>query len=176
MNTAGQHNGFTLIELIVTIAVAAILVTAGIPSFQQFVQNNRRTAQVDELVTALQIARSEAIRQNTNVGVCASDNPQLAAPTCGTNWNKGWIVFVDKNVNKTADSSEVINVYSGLDGSNSLSANIPTAPLIYQASGLSTTCGTFTLADSRGVSESRWVIVSSTGAIRTSDTNDSTCS
>lgn len=164
-------SGFTLIELIVTIAIATILVTAGIPSFRTFVQDNRRSAQINALVHALQIARSEAIRQRTKVGVCASSNQT----SCGTDWNDGWIVFVDKNNNNAADNGEVLNVFPGLDGGNSLTATLKSSPLAYQASGLSTTCGYFTLIDARGASASRWIIVSPTGAVRTGDTNDSTC-
>lgn len=175
MKAAGQQNGFTLIELIVTLAVAAILVTAGIPSFQQFVQNNRRSAQLDALVGALQIARSQAISQRTTVGVCASSNSLTATPTCGTDWSKGWIVFLDKNGNGAVDSGEdMVRVFPALDGDNSLTPTLTGGSVIdYQSSGLSNVHGYFTLCDSRKEAYARTIIINAVGAVRTDDKTDS---
>jgi type IV fimbrial biogenesis protein FimT len=61
--------GFTLLELMVTVAVLAILVTVGVPSFQDLIQNNRVTTQTNELVTALNFARTEAVKRGRNVEV-----------------------------------------------------------------------------------------------------------
>ena len=62
-----KGNGFTLIELMVTVAVAAILLTVGVPSFQYILQSSRVSTQTNELVTGLSTARSEAIRRNREV-------------------------------------------------------------------------------------------------------------
>jgi type IV fimbrial biogenesis protein FimT len=61
--------GFTLLELMVTLAVLAVLITVGIPAFAELVQNNRVTAQTNELVSALNVARSEAVKRGRNVQV-----------------------------------------------------------------------------------------------------------
>ena len=61
--------GFTLLELMVAIAVLAILATVGVPSFQDLIQNNRVTTQTNELVTALNLARTEAVKRGRNVEV-----------------------------------------------------------------------------------------------------------
>lgn len=74
--------GFTLIELLITIAVASILLTLGIPSFQNIIRENRLATQVNEFVTALNMARGEAIRRGQNVSVTPS----------GGGWNDGWVV------------------------------------------------------------------------------------
>ncbi|HET6724947.1 MAG TPA: GspH/FimT family pseudopilin [Gammaproteobacteria bacterium] len=166
MKNTGQK-GFTLIELMVTIAIAAILVTAGVPAFIQFVQNNRRAAELNGLVRALNMARSTAVRQRTTVRVCASSNQT----DCITDWSKGWIVFADKDDDKTADTGELIHVFPPLDGGNNLFPHVSTM-MGYVSTGLSTASGYFTLCDPRGPAQARAVIVSAAGAIRTSDKND----
>ena len=65
-------NGFTLLELMTAIAVMAVLLSVGVPSFIQIVRNNRITAQTNEMVAALNIARSESIKRGIPVSVCSS--------------------------------------------------------------------------------------------------------
>lgn len=80
--------GFTLVELLVTMAVAAILLTVAVPNFQMFVLNSRMTTQANDLITAFNMARSEAVKRAASVTVCASSN----GTTCTGTWAQGWIV------------------------------------------------------------------------------------
>lgn len=80
--------GFTLIELLVTMAVAAILLTVAIPNLQMFVLNSRMASQANDLITAFNMARSEAVKRAASVTVCASSN----GTTCTGTWAQGWIV------------------------------------------------------------------------------------
>ncbi len=93
MTRTGQ--GFTLIELMVTVSVAAILLAVGVPNFSDMVKNNRMATTANELVGALNLARSEAIKRGVRVTVCKS----AGGATCTTsgNWEQGWIVFTDLN-------------------------------------------------------------------------------
>ncbi|TNF61933.1 MAG: prepilin-type N-terminal cleavage/methylation domain-containing protein, partial [Burkholderiales bacterium] len=68
------QSGFTLIELMVTITVLAVLLGVGVPSFQATIQGNRITTAANDLVAALQYARSEAVRRGVNVTVCSSND------------------------------------------------------------------------------------------------------
>jgi len=90
-----KHSGFTLIELMITLAIVAILLTVGVPSLKTFMQQNQLVAASNELISALHVARSEAIKLNTKVSICSSTN----GTSCSTSssWQNGWIVFIDGN-------------------------------------------------------------------------------
>lgn len=79
--------GFTLIELVITVSIAAIVLAAAIPSFREIIQNNRITAQANELVTAFNLARSEAIKRGVRARACASTNGTGCA--MGGGWQQG---------------------------------------------------------------------------------------
>src|SRR3569832_2509448 len=70
----GTTRGFTLIELLVTLAIAVILLTVAVPNYQMFVANSRMASQANEVVGALSLARSEAVKRGTQVSVCASSD------------------------------------------------------------------------------------------------------
>lgn len=91
------HGGFTLIELMTTLLVAAVVLGIGVPAFNQFIATNQMASGVNDLTSALHMARTEAVKRRANVTLCASANPEAAAPTCnaGGNIADGWIVFVD---------------------------------------------------------------------------------
>lgn len=77
-----KADGFTLVELMITLAVAAILLTVGIPSFRDFVMNNRITTQANEFVASIHLARSLAIKHQRPTQICVSANPTAATPVC----------------------------------------------------------------------------------------------
>lgn len=101
-----RARGFTLIELMVTIAIAAILAGLAAPSFRDLIANNRLKTHTSALHTSLLQARSEAIKRNGRVVLCKSSN----AATCATtgDWQQGWIVFADANDNAQVDAGELI--------------------------------------------------------------------
>jgi type IV fimbrial biogenesis protein FimT len=90
-STTRATRGFTLLELMFTLTVAAVLLGIGVPSFIDIVRNNRATTNINELSSAFAIARSESIRRGANVSICRSSD----AATCGMSWADGWIVFLD---------------------------------------------------------------------------------
>jgi type IV fimbrial biogenesis protein FimT len=86
--------GVTLLELLTAIAVLGVLTAVGVPAFQNIMRNNQISAGSSNLVMALSLARSEAVKRGMRVSVCAA---ATAANTCaaGPNWANGWLVFVD---------------------------------------------------------------------------------
>lgn len=109
-----RSTGFTLIELMVTISVLAILLAVAVPNFQSFLLNNRLATSTNELVSSLAVARSEAVKRATRVTICKSANLNVANPTCatGATWQNGWIVFVDSGIAGTVDGTdEILRVF-----------------------------------------------------------------
>lgn len=90
MTDRRASKGFTLFELIVTVAIAAIILSLGIPGFRSVIQNNRATTHTNDLVTALNLGRSEATRRAAAITVCSSVNG--ASCSGGNDWSTGWIV------------------------------------------------------------------------------------
>jgi type IV fimbrial biogenesis protein FimT len=95
-----NHKGFTLIELMTTLLVAGVVLGVGIPAFTQFIATNQMAAGVNDLVSALHLARTEAIKRRVNVTICPSANAMANAPDCDNagSFADGWIVFVDCTV------------------------------------------------------------------------------
>lgn len=105
-----HSEGVTLVELMVTLAVAAIVLSVGIPTFSEFIQNNRMTAAANDLVSSMHLARSEALQRRVPVVVCASTDAGAALPSCdgGADFGAGWAVFADANANGQRDAAEVV--------------------------------------------------------------------
>lgn len=92
---AGQHRGFSLLELMVTLLVGGIVLGMGVPSFIEFQRNNAMITQANDLVTGLYLARAESVKRQVPITFCASANATTATPTCGFGPEIGYIVFVD---------------------------------------------------------------------------------
>lgn len=110
-NTNMHDHGFTLIELMVTLAVALILIAAAVPGFMGTVKNNRLTTETNRLVSDFQLARGEAMRRGARTVLCPSADPTAATPQCdGTAqiWSTGWLLFVDANSDGAFNGGETL--------------------------------------------------------------------
>ena len=163
----GHHEaGFTLIELMVTLAVAAILLAIAVPNFITFIQNNRLTSQGNDLVTALNYARSEAIKRGVRVTVC-SRSSDTACVGAGADWTNGWLVFVDTNGDGDVGGEAVLQVRRPLENVNTLTSAVAFPRVTYQNSGFSGFAGTLRLCDARGTASARAIVMSPQGRVRT---------
>ena len=98
--------GFTLVELVFTLTIAAILVSIGVPSFRNVTNSNRISGEINGLLGDMQFARAEAVKEGRTITVCSSTNGTSCAAS--TSWNTGWIVFMDSNANQTVDAGESV--------------------------------------------------------------------
>jgi len=160
--------GFTLVELLITLSIAAILATIAAPSFTAIIQNNRMSTQYNELLASLTLTRSEAIKRAQRVTMCQSSTGN----SCGgsaSNWHTGWVVFVDTNEDNTIDvGEEILRINSTLSGGNTLAFSTTRTRVAYASDGLAVggSNGTFTLCDDRGDAYRRGLRVSNTGRAR----------
>ena len=118
--------GFTLIELMVTIALLSILLTLGVPSFHSLIRNMSLTTQANQFVASVQLARSEAVRRNRSVLLSAQ------AGNTALHWERGWQVWSDNNGNGSLDAGELIRQFGSLGG-NALTSD--TAMLRFTSNG-----------------------------------------
>lgn len=178
-----KNGGFTLLEVMVVVAIALTLTVIAVPSFQATMTRNRIAGQVSDFFTALQFTRTEAIKQGSSVSMCASRD-QLKCNTTNANaWQDGYIVFTDINNNGAIDSGDVIlKVWLASTGtetavaSNSLSAftfnrqgfaaGLPSNPVTVAISA----------AAKKDTSNNRCIMISLTGRIQTKAPTDGVCS
>ena len=105
MNKRTQ-SAFTLYELMVTLTIAGIVLMVGIPSMGEFRQNSRMVSTANDLHSSFHMARSEAARAKTFITICASDDSMADPPSCGGEFEDGWIVFVDDDLDGVIEASD----------------------------------------------------------------------
>jgi len=101
---SAQH-GFTLTEMMATLAIAAISATLAIPTMKNISANGQRSAGANKLVATLHAARSTAITRNAQVTICPSSDAEQCDDT---KWRDGWIYFVDQNQDRLVDTDETV--------------------------------------------------------------------
>lgn len=178
-----DNKGFTIIELLVTIAIAGILVAVAMPSFTSSIKSNRLTAINNDLVSALNLARSEAVKRNQQVVVRRD----------AAGWDDGWQVFVDIDRDSSAGNDDVFNdngdttlCESGEDcllrdypklptGNYTLQTNNFTNFVRYTPTGQISLAGggTFAFCENNDVTTSREIVITATG--RAQSTGGNTC-
>jgi type IV fimbrial biogenesis protein FimT len=106
-----RNRGFTLMELMVVLTIAAIIVGLGAPNFNRFRLNSRLTNSANDVLASLIAARTDAIKTQVTVSICASANPSDPAATCTNGSNVGWVAFrdVDGNCLRSAASEPIVS-------------------------------------------------------------------
>lgn len=145
--SARQHNGFTLIELMIVIAILAVVMSIGYPGFRTLIQNNRMASQTNGMLGVLQLARSEAVTRRQQVTVCPSSDQN----TCNSaDWNDGGLARRnDGTVIRVIPAGTDINIFGA-------------AAIAYAADGTSAG-GVLRVCDVRGDGSSRTISVNAVG-------------
>ena len=170
-----SSSGFTLIELMITLAIAAILLMVAVPNLSAYRRNAELTSAANTFMASLNTARSEAMKRGRNAMVVPTNN--------GSNWNDGWVVFVDidrsQNYNESTDtvvaSQAAFPAGINITGVNSAAGGTPY--VMFDASGYSRLkAGGFgalslSMARTEGtvaeqLDQTRRIIIASTGRVR----------
>jgi type IV fimbrial biogenesis protein FimT len=176
-NYAPRALGFSLIELIIVLAVAAVLLGIAVPSFRTFNQNSRLTTQANSLVYALNLARSEAVSLDQKVQVCASSD----GATCTGTWVQGWIVCYPVAA-CAGGGATLLLVSPALGGGNTLTEQIGGALAVTYLTSGQTSSGPggaayrFAFCDSRGATFAQDVEINPIGRIESGPTQGQTVS
>ena len=132
---ARRANGFSLIELMIALAIAAILLGLAVPQFSQLVQRNRLATATNDMLALMASLRSEALRRGHVVTACVSTDGATCA--AAGNWHDGWISFADRNANGVRDATEsLITQTAAREPGMTMTGNAPVALRVsYEASG-----------------------------------------
>ncbi len=149
-----KQNGFTLIELIVVVAIFGILASIAVPNYSSFIRRNQQSSAYNNLVGTISLARIEAVKRSKVITLCISSDQTTCDPN-STDWSDGWIVFLDENGNALVDTGTDIVLkaeapnHSGITiGSDEYGSFISIAPR-----GRLRNQGSFVICDATGLPE-----------------------
>jgi len=161
INQMMKHlKGFTIIELMLTLAVLGVVLAIAVPSFGNMTTNNRMASELNEFVASLHFARSEAVKRGLDVRLCTSTDGVNCNPA--NDWTQGWIVRVD-------GPNTVIKVHAALGGGDSLIGDGNTGDAIrFDRNGFATGFnGTVKMCEpNNDLKKARGVVIAVTGRVR----------
>ena len=163
-----KNSGFTLLELILTVAMISIVMAIAIPSMTTFNQNDRLVTNINTMIGHLAYARSEAVKRSQQVSICVSND--AATCTGGNNWEDGWIIYIDADASNTFDATEeILRAQQALGSNQTITPTTFASQVTYDYRGFATSTGSFQLCDNRSGPYGKTISISNTGRVRLQD-------
>ncbi|MGI9281405.1 MAG: GspH/FimT family pseudopilin [Endozoicomonas sp.] len=164
--------GFSLIELMITLLIAAIIIAMGLPQLREMSNTIRFANLQQNLISSLLYARSEAVKNGSNTIACASTNG-INCSASANDWSQGWLIFTDENNNGLYDGepvdtprrSQTVDSIASITWGN-------TTPIVFEGDGTvnNTSSGTFLICDGQATSSiARGVTINLSGRVRSTD-------
>lgn len=186
-----KDTGFTLIELMIALAIVGILLSVGMAPIKVFLQGSQLVASTNELLSGVHVARSEAIKLNSRVSICPTNGGVRCS---GSDWSKGWVVFIDTDGNmqgtdepcENATTDCQLRIHAGftdnqltvagvdqngvaISGFTFTSRGLPKTATGASRSGIFSVCS---FDDSNNIVGSRAVVLALSGRVRVSDNSE----
>ena len=164
--TMRRVRGITLIEMMMTLAILAILIATAAPAFGSLIASTDAQTSRSSLTTALETARILAISRSTHVAVCPSDDQQYCGHT--TEWQHGWLIFVDADHDGARDDSQdIISVPQALPDAVAILTSAGRRHVSYRPDGSAPGSNvTFTVCDARGADKATSLVINNAGRVR----------
>lgn len=170
MRDQNYRRGYTLLDVLITVALVAILAGMAVPAFGDLIRDTRRTTLINRFVHSIHLAKNEAIKRGHSVALCKIDRQQRCAGK-GISWHDGWMVFVnlDRDQPVRRDAGEPILLLNNPDPAVQIIGN--RNAFTFRPFTRRSTNGTLVFCDTRGAEAARAVIISYTGRPRVSNLN-----
>ncbi|WP_438862973.1 GspH/FimT family pseudopilin [Neptunicella sp.] len=160
-----KQYGLTLVELLITIAIVAILITVVGPNMRDMLVKNRVISQINEVSSMIQYARSTAVNEQTTTIICPSQD----FTDCSTDWSNAKMVFIDANADGTRNANEDILAGTEINEGTIITTG-PALPIRFSATGVTASPATILIChDSKEAKFARALTVSLQGRVKTSD-------
>lgn len=114
-----RQQGFTLLELVITMTIAAILLVIGVSSYKYITTSNRMAGEINSLLGDMQFARAEGIKEGQTVTICAANSTDTGCSGSANAWNAGWLVFSGDGP-QPASSDYILRVRNSFSGGDTL--------------------------------------------------------
>lgn len=164
-----RQSGFSLLEIMITLSVASILIFVAIPGMNDMVKDNRRAGNINQLVSSMHLARSEAIKRGgTTISLCPSAD---GAACADADWDGGWILFINNDGDDppVVDAGEEVLSYTQTSGGTTSLASTGTLSrgITFSSNGLAAQSGNLVYCDDRGEANAKKVTLSRAGRVKT---------
>ena len=175
-----KSSGFTLVELMVVLAILAILAGIAAPNFASMIKDGRLSAANADFMVALQLARSESVARVSPVSICRA-NANFTDCAAGGNWVQGWIIFTDANGDGAFSAGDVIlQAHEALAIASYRGTGDAKTDITFNPSGSTSISSTESViaCDDRGFTSGKGIIITITGrgsSMKAAETGETTC-
>jgi len=174
-------NGFTLVELMVVVAILALLAGIGAPNFASMIKDSRLSSANADFMAALQLAKSESVARVTPVSMCRASGGFTGCAASG-NWTQGWIIFSDGDSNGAVNGGDqVLHAHEALGNLTYRGNTVEVKDFItFNPSGSTsiTSIAVLIACDDRGFASGKGILITITGrgsAMKATETGQTTC-